>query len=62
MDKASKVLENLTASQPQLPIGYKRISSNPPLIGKDIDLDPSIAHPTLPEPNSLVSILDQPLV
>ena len=62
MDKASKILENLTAPQPQLPIGYQRLSSNPLLVGKEIDLDSSLTCPALPERDSLVSVPDQPLV
>ena len=62
MDKASKILENLTAPQPQLPVGYQRLSSNPLLVGKGIDLDSYLTHPALLEHDSLVSILDRPLV
>ena len=62
MDKSFEVLENLTAPQPQLPVGYQRLSSNPLLVGKEIKLDSSLSHPTLPERDSLVSIPDQPLV
>ena len=45
MDKASAVLESLTASSPQLPIGYQRLSSDPPSIDKEIDLDSSFFCP-----------------
>ena len=62
MDKASKVLEKLTAPQDQLPVGYKRLSSNPLLVGNEIDLDSSLAHPALLEHGSLVFVPDQPLV
>jgi len=62
LDKASKTLENLTAPQPQLPIGYQRLSSNPFLVGKEINLDSSLAHPALLEHESLVSVPDQSLV
>ena len=31
MDEASKVLDNLTTSQPRLPTGYRKLSPNPPL-------------------------------
>jgi len=49
MDKASKVLENLAAPKPQLPVGYQRLSSDPLPVGKEIELDSSLAHPALPE-------------
>jgi len=62
MDKASKVLENLTTPQRQLPIGYQMISSNPLLIGKEINLDSSLSHPALLENDSLLSVPGQPLV
>ena len=62
MNKASKVLEDLVASQPELLVGYHRLSCNPPPVGKEIDLESSLAHPALHEPASLVSISDQPLV
>ena len=58
MDKDSKVLENLTALQPQLLVGYQRLSFNPLLVGKEIELDSSLAHPALPEHESLVSVPD----
>lgn len=62
MDTTSKVLENLTTSHPQLPISYQRLSSDPPPVGKEIDLYSSLTHPSLPEPNSIVFIPYQPLV
>jgi len=62
MDKASKVLEKLVAPQPQLLIGYQRLSSDPLPVSKEIDLNSSLVNPTLLEHDYLVSILDQPLV
>ena len=62
MDKAFVVLQSLTASSPQLPVGYQRLSSNPLLVGIDIDLDSSLVHPTLPKHESLMSVPHQPLV
>lgn len=62
MDKSSKVLEDLTAHQPQLLVGYQRLSSIPLPVGKEIDLDSSLTHPSLPEHNSLVLVPNQPLV
>lgn len=49
MDKASKVLENLAAPQPQLLLSYRRFYSIPLLVGKEIDLDSSLSHPALPQ-------------
>ena len=62
MDKDSKILENLIAPQPQLHVGYQRLSSDPLLVGKEIDLDSSLSHPALPKHDSLVFFPDQPLV
>lgn len=56
MDETSTVL------QPQLPIGYQRLSSNPLLVGKEIDLDSSLSHPALPMRGSLMFNPKQPLV
>jgi len=44
MDKASTVLESLTASSPQLPDGYQRLSATAdrPPVDKEIDLDSSL--------------------
>jgi len=62
MDKASAILESLTASSPQLPVGYQRISSDPLPIDKEIDMDSSLVHPPLPEPGCAKPVPDQPLV
>jgi hypothetical protein len=32
MDKASKLLEDMTVSQPQLPVAYRKFSLNPPVV------------------------------
>ena len=56
------VKENLAAPQPQLPSGYQRLSSDPLPFGKEIDLDSSPIHPALPERDSLLFVLNQPLV
>ena len=49
MDEDSKVLENLTASQPRLPTSYHKLSSNPPLVDEVIDQNSSHVNPTLSE-------------
>jgi len=58
MHKASTVLESLTSSSPQLPIGYQRLSSDP----LPVDLDSSLVHSPLSEPSCAKPVLDQPLV
>jgi len=62
MDKASAVLESLTASSPQLPVGYQRLSSDPLPVDKGIDLDFSLVQAPLPEPGCAKPAPDQPLV
>ena len=62
MDKASAILESITASSPQLPICYQRLSSDPLPADKEIDLDSSLVHPPLSEPGCAKIIPDQPLV
>jgi hypothetical protein len=48
MDEASKLLEEIIVSQPQLPTAYRNLSPDPPLVAKVIDLIPSSVDPTLP--------------
>jgi len=62
MDKASIVLESLIASSPPLPIGYQRLSSYPLPVDKEINLDSSLVHPSLPKASYSQPILDQSLV
>ena len=64
MDKASAVLESLTASSPQLPEGYQRPSATADRspTDKEIDQDSSLVQSPLPEPGYAQPILDQPLV
>jgi hypothetical protein len=45
MDKASKLMEDMTVSQPQLPAAYRKLYLNPPVIDGMIDLAPSPANP-----------------
>ncbi len=61
MDKASTILESLTTSSPPLLVGYQRLSSDPLLVGKDINLDSSLVHPPSPEPGCPQPVLDKPL-
>lgn len=62
MDEASKILENLTTSQPHLPNGYQNISPDPPLVGEVIDHNSSLVNPTLFERESHETFSNQPLV
>jgi hypothetical protein len=41
MDEASKLLEEMTVSQPQLPAAYRKLSLNPPIVDGMITLVPS---------------------
>jgi hypothetical protein len=45
MDEASKLLEDMTVSQPQLPAAYHNISLNPPVVDGMITLVPSPVNP-----------------
>jgi len=64
MDKASAVLESLTASSPQFPEGYQRLSAtaDSPPVDKEIALNYSLVQPPLPEPGFAKPVPDQPLV
>jgi hypothetical protein len=48
MDEASKLLEDFTVVQQQLPTGYHKFSPNPPLVDQEVDSIPSSTDPTLP--------------
>jgi hypothetical protein len=41
LDEASKLLEDMTVSQPQLPAAYRKLSLNPPIVDGMITLVPS---------------------
>jgi hypothetical protein len=45
MDKASKLMEDMTVSQPQLPAAYRKLYLNPPVVDGMIDPAPSPANP-----------------
>jgi hypothetical protein len=44
MDEASKLLEDMIVSQPQLPAAYRKLSLNPPIVDGMITLVPSPAN------------------
>ena len=64
MDRASIILESLTAPSPQLLVGYQRLSAiaerSP--ADKEINQDSSLVQPPLPASGSAKPIPDQPLV
>ncbi len=57
LDEASKELENLTASQPCLLVGYQKFSVDPLLVNPVIDQNSSLVNPSLSLKVSLVSPL-----
>jgi len=64
MDKASAVLESLTAPSPQLRGGDQHLSATADHspAEKEIDQDSSLVQPSLPEPGYAKPVPDQPLV
>jgi hypothetical protein len=60
MDEASKFLEDMTVSQPQLPAAYHQLSSNPPVVDGMINLVPLSASP-VDQVVNLVTSLDEPV-
>ena len=45
MDEASKLLEDVTVSQPQIPVAYRKISLNPLIVDGMITLVPWPVNP-----------------
>jgi len=64
MDKASAVLECLTAPSPQLPDGDQCLSAtaDSPPVDKEIALNPSLVQAHPPDPGCANPVPDQPLV
>jgi hypothetical protein len=58
MDKASKLLENMTVSQPQLPAAYRKISLNPPVVDGMINLVPSLVSSVHQVANMFTSLIE----
>ena len=48
MDEASKLLEDIIVSRQRLPTGYRKLSLEPPLVDKVVDLVLTSVDPTLP--------------
>jgi hypothetical protein len=60
MDEASKLLEDMTVSQPQLPAAYRKLSLNPPIVDGMINLVPLSVSP-VDQVVNLVTSLDEPV-
>jgi hypothetical protein len=60
MDKASKLLENMIVSQPQLPATYRKLSLNPPVVDGMINLVP-LSVSLVDQVVNLVTSLDEPV-
>jgi hypothetical protein len=58
MDKASKLLEDMTVSQPQLPAAYRKISLNPPVVDGMINLVPPSVSPVDQVVNLVTSLIE----
>jgi hypothetical protein len=60
MDEASKLLEDMTVSQPQLPAAYRKLSLNPPVV--DGMINPvSLSVSLVDQVVNLVTSLDEPV-
>jgi hypothetical protein len=60
MDEASKLLEDMTVSQPQLPAAYHKLSLNPPIVDGMINPVPLSVSP-VDQVVNLVTSLDEPV-
>jgi hypothetical protein len=58
MDEASKLLEDMTVSQPQLPVAYRMFSLNPPVVDGMITPDPSPVNPIDHVVNLVISLIE----
>jgi hypothetical protein len=58
MDEASKLLEDMTVSQPQLPAAYRKLSLNPPIVDGMITLVPSPVNPVDHVVNLVTSLIE----
>jgi hypothetical protein len=58
MDEASKLLEDMTVSQPQLPAAYRKISLNPPIVDGMITPVPSSVNPVDHVVNLVTSLVE----
>jgi hypothetical protein len=58
IDKASKLLEDMIVSQPQLPAAYRKLSLNPPVVDGMINLVPPSVSPVDQVVNLVTSLID----
>jgi hypothetical protein len=58
MDEASKLLEDMTISQPQLLVAYHKLSLNPPVVDGMINPDPSQVNPIDHVVNLVTSLVE----
>jgi hypothetical protein len=58
MDEASKLLEDMTVSQPQLPAAYRKLSLDPPIVDGMITLVPSPVNPVDHVVNLVTSLVE----
>jgi hypothetical protein len=58
MDEASKLLEDMTVSQPQLPAAYRKLSLNPPVVDGMINPVPSPVNPVDHVVNLVTSLVE----
>jgi hypothetical protein len=57
MEEASKLLEDMTVSQPQLPAAYRKLSLNPPIVDGMINPVPSPVNPVDHVVNMVTSLV-----
>jgi hypothetical protein len=58
MEEASKLLEDMTVSQPQIPTTYRKLSLNPPVVDGMITLVPSPVNPVDHVINLVTSLVE----
>ena len=58
MDAASKLLEEMTISQPQLPAAYRKLSLNPPVVDGMINPVPLLVNPVDHVVNLVMSLVE----
>jgi hypothetical protein len=58
MDEVSKLLEDMTVSQPQLPAAYRKLSLDPPIVDGMITLVPSPVNPVDHVINLVTSLVE----
>jgi cell division protein YceG involved in septum cleavage len=59
MEEASKLLQDMTVSQPQLPVAYRNFSLNPPVVDGMITPDLSSVNPIDHVVNLVMSLIER---